>query len=129
MRDQHQRGAVMAVQRDQQFEDPGAIPGVEVAGRLVGEQDLRPVREGACDRDPLLFTARQLRRIVVPAFLQPDFVNQCLRALLRIVCAGKLQRDEDILVGSQSTESGGTTERRIPRALRAGPPGRPRSCA
>src|SRR5439155_16487318 len=37
---------------------------VEVAGRFVGPDDPRSLRERAGDRDSLLFAARQLRRVV-----------------------------------------------------------------
>ncbi len=43
---------------------------VEVAGRLVGEQDGRIVHQAAGDGDALLLAARQLRRGVVPALRQ-----------------------------------------------------------
>src|SRR6266511_3657067 len=43
---------------------------VEVAGRLVGEQDRRLVHEGAGDRDALALAARQLVRLVVHAVAQ-----------------------------------------------------------
>ena len=33
---------------------------IEIAGRLVGEQQTRPVHERTCDRDPLQFAAGQL---------------------------------------------------------------------
>jgi hypothetical protein len=35
---------------------------VEIPGRLVGENDIRPVRQRARQRDPLLLPAGQLRR-------------------------------------------------------------------
>ncbi len=45
---------------------------VEVAGRLVGQQDRRVVDECARDRDPLLLTAGELARLVVGAVGEPD---------------------------------------------------------
>ena len=55
--DQHERGAVrgqLVQQRDH------LAPGlrVQVAGRLVGEDDHRPLGDGACDGDALALTAR-----------------------------------------------------------------------
>ncbi len=44
--------------------------GVEIAGRLIGEDDGRIVHEGARDRDPLLFAARELHRIGAHPVLQ-----------------------------------------------------------
>ena len=39
---------------------PTEVVGVEVAGGLVGDEDHRPVDEGARDRDPLLLAAGEL---------------------------------------------------------------------
>ena len=44
---------------------------VEVAGRLVGEQDARRVGDRARDRDALLLAARKLRRPVLSRSLRP----------------------------------------------------------
>ena len=52
-------------------EDLGARAGVEVAGRLVGEDDLGPAGERAGDGHPLLLAAGQLRRSVVEPVLSP----------------------------------------------------------
>ena len=41
-------------------EDLGAGAAVEVAGRLVGEDDLRPARQGARHGDALLLAAGEL---------------------------------------------------------------------
>ncbi len=46
-----------------QVEDLRAGVGVERAGRLVRQQQPRPVRERARDRDPLALAAGQRRRI------------------------------------------------------------------
>ncbi len=45
---------------------------VEIAGRLVGEQDLRVVGERADDRDALLLAAGEPRRAVAEARGEPD---------------------------------------------------------
>jgi hypothetical protein len=52
---------------EQQVDDLGPGGGVEVAGRLVGQQQLGRGRRGAGDGDALLLAARQLRRIMVLA--------------------------------------------------------------
>ncbi len=44
---------------------------VEVAGRLVGEQQARRVGDGAGDRHPLLLAAGKLARPVLGALLHP----------------------------------------------------------
>ena len=49
---------------------------VEIAGRLVGQDDRRIVGQRARQRHALLFAARQLRRIVMRAPGQADFLEQ-----------------------------------------------------
>ena len=70
----HARGEVQVVGRDERGEPRGAHDGdqrledvagrvrVEVAGRLVGEQQARRVGDRAGDGDPLLLAARQFGR-------------------------------------------------------------------
>jgi hypothetical protein len=53
---------------------------VEVARRLVGQDDLRLVDERAGDRDALLLTARQLRRVGQRAMLEADPLEHLIRA-------------------------------------------------
>ena len=57
--------AVLAVERLQQVEDLVAGLAIEVAGRLVAEQQRRIGDDRARDADALLLAARQLARIVV----------------------------------------------------------------
>ena len=58
----HDHGGAAGVDAGEQLHDAGARGGVEVSGRLVGEQDLRLVDDGAGDRDALLLTAGELVR-------------------------------------------------------------------
>ncbi len=51
-------------------------PRVEVAGRLVGEDDLRALGDRARDRDPLALAARQLRRPVGQPVPEPDTLER-----------------------------------------------------
>ena len=67
VRDEHERAAALAVDGHEQIDHLPAGGAVEIAGRLVGEQDRRIVRERARDRDALLLAARELRRIVMAA--------------------------------------------------------------
>ena len=64
-----------------QADDLGAGVGVEVAGRLVGEQDARAIDQGAGDGGALHLAAGQLARLVLQAMPQADAVEQ-LRGLL-----------------------------------------------
>ena len=49
---------------------------VEITGGFIGEQATGLRRESACDGATLLFTARQLVRIVVHAFAESDSLQQ-----------------------------------------------------
>ena len=54
---------------------------VELAGRLVGEDQDRPLHQGAGDRHPLLFAAGKLVRAVVEPLAQADLRQQIDRPL------------------------------------------------
>jgi hypothetical protein len=60
--DQHERGAGLCAQAEQQVHHRIAGGLVQIAGRLVGEQQPRPWREGAGQCDALLFAAGQRPR-------------------------------------------------------------------
>ena len=70
--DQHQRGAALRVPGEQELDDLAAGRLVEIAGRLVGDQDRRIRRERAGERDALLLAAGELGRIVVEPVAQAD---------------------------------------------------------
>ena len=55
--------------------------GVEVAGRLVGQQQARAVGQGAGNGDALLLPARQLGRLMGQAFAQTERCQHLARAL------------------------------------------------
>jgi hypothetical protein len=69
---QHQCRACVAAQIQQQIDHLLARILVQVAGRLIGEQDFRPGREGAGDSRSLLLTAGELPRIVARAPRETD---------------------------------------------------------
>ena len=66
------RLAVLAVERLQQVEDLVAGLAVEIARRLVAEQQRRVGDDGARDADALFLAARELARIVLRAVGQAD---------------------------------------------------------
>ncbi len=78
--DQHQRGAVGG-QLVQQLDHLGAGLGVEVAGRLVGEDDQRPLGQRAGDRHALALAAGQLRWPVGEPVAEPDSLERGPRRL------------------------------------------------
>ena len=76
VRDQHERGLVLAVKVDEQLENVFAVFTIEVAGRFVGHQQRRPGDEGASEGNALLFAAGQLDGIVVSAIAEADAIQQ-----------------------------------------------------
>ena len=64
-------------------------PRVELAGRLVGEQQVRAVGQRAGDRDALLLAARQLVRAVASAVGQTDQLEQLRDALVALAAVGR----------------------------------------
>ena len=72
VRHHHDRLAVIAVERLQQVENLVAGLAIEVAGRLVAEQQRRVGDDRAGDADALLLAARQLPRVVLRALGEAD---------------------------------------------------------
>ena len=68
-------------QRPQQREHLAAGPRVEVARRLVGEQQRRRQQQRPRDRDALLLAAGELGGHVLGAVAEPDAGQQRVRAL------------------------------------------------
>src|SRR6478672_6949433 len=101
MRDENQRAAVVSVQRQQEIDHLAAGSGVEIAGRLVGEQDRWTTSECAGDRDSLLFSSRQLHRIVRLPVFQSYGRQQVDRTGLGMPLAGKLQGNGHIFPGCE----------------------------
>ena len=65
-----------SVQAFQQVEDFVGRRRVEVAGRLVGQDELGVVHQAAGDRHALLLAAGELRRPVVEPLAQADHFGQ-----------------------------------------------------
>src|SRR5690348_8360449 len=61
-----------------------AIGGIQCAGRLVGENQLRLLHQRARDRHPLLLATGQFRRTQVRTRTQTDFLQRHARALRSI---------------------------------------------
>ena len=68
--DQH--GGAQAIEFDEQSQDAQRHGVVDIAGRLVGQQDVGPPDHGAGDGQPLLLAARQRDGEGVHAIGQPD---------------------------------------------------------
>lgn len=95
----HQHGGA-GVDAGEQLHDVDRGPRVEVAGRLIGEQHLRPVHQGAGDRDALLLTAGQLVRHPLLLAVEPDEGESLGNRLLDEAArrTGHLQRERHVLV-------------------------------
>ena len=72
VRHQHQRGAGVAIQPEEHLDDRPAGLRIEIAGGLVGEENLRPVDEGPGERDALLLAAGKLERVMLEPVAQAD---------------------------------------------------------
>ena len=81
VRHEDHRHPALAVQALEERDDLEARRGVEVAGRLVGEEQRRAPDERARDRDALLLAARELARQVALAVAEPDLAERGARAL------------------------------------------------
>jgi hypothetical protein len=74
--DQHHRDPGLAVEALQDLHDLDAGPAVQVAGGLVGQDQLGLVHEGPRDGHPLLLAAGELVGSVVGAAAQPDRLEE-----------------------------------------------------
>ena len=80
--------------------------GVEVAGGLVGEDDLRPGRQGPRHGDPLLLAAGQLRRPVAQPVGQSEGGDELVDPCRVGTPAGERQREGDVLRRGQGAGRG-----------------------
>ncbi len=90
VRDEDERRAAPAVHLDHEVEDVPAVARVEVARRLVCEEDGRLVGEGARDGHALLLAARELRRVMVRAPRQLHVFEEPARTFARVAAARDL---------------------------------------
>jgi hypothetical protein len=95
--DQQQRRAGTVTQTEHQVDHAPAAGRIEVAGRLVGEQDVGVAGERPRQRHALLLTAGQLARQVIQATAEADLVEQRGGLVARVGAAPDLQRQGDIL--------------------------------
>ena len=79
VRDHHDRLAVIAVERLQQVEDFVAGLAIEIARRLVAEQQRRIGDDRARDADALFLAAGELARVVLRAIGQADDLERDAR--------------------------------------------------
>ncbi|ELZ29211.1 putative hydrolase [Halosimplex carlsbadense 2-9-1] len=98
-----QDGVAGLVQLGEEIHDLRARLGVDVAGRLVGQQQCGVGRQRAGDGDALALAARQLRGAVVEAVAEADPREQVRGALAALAAVDALedQRQRDVLDGGQ----------------------------
>jgi hypothetical protein len=99
----HDRQPVALAQIAQQPEDQLRGRPVDLAGRLVGEQDLRLVRQRAGDRDALLLPAGELRRLLAGVLGHIDRFQQLVGpgAAGAPALAGQRHQQLDVLARGQ----------------------------
>ena len=91
----HQDGAALGVEVGEEIEHDLLVGGVEVAGGLVGEDDLGIVGEGAGNGDALLFAAGKLAGQVMGAIAQAYAVERAA-GLGLVGHAVKVLREHDV---------------------------------
>src|SRR5262245_3945207 len=107
VRHEHDRQPALDVQLLKDVHHLDAGPRVEVAGRLVGEQQHRVGNERARDRDALLLSARHLVRMVIDARTEADRFERGLRQLMALRSfdpAGIKERELDVLERGRSRQ-------------------------
>ena len=95
-------GKALGVEGAEEGHDLGTALRVEVAGRLVGEDEGGAADEGAGDGDPLLLAAGELVRLVVPPVADADVVEEDDGIGGEALAAPALRVDEgegDVLLG------------------------------
>jgi hypothetical protein len=102
VRDQHQGRAGFAVQLEQQAAYRFGRVVVQVAGRLVGQQQPGPVHQRAGNRHALLLAAGELARVVVQPGPEPDPPQQHLGTGVGIGLVRQLQRQRDVVERAQA---------------------------
>src|SRR3954471_13232293 len=93
--DDHDRAVLRSGQLGDRVVDEARARLVELAGRLVREQQPRPVRKRRAERDPLLLAARELPRPRAELVAEADAPQQVLGARRPLAALGaKAQADE-----------------------------------
>ena len=94
--DEDERGVVTFAQAEEQVDDGRAVDRVEIAGGLVGEQDIGARGGGTGQRHALLFAAGELRGVVIDAAFEADGLQFFLGASKGIRLAGEFQRGRHV---------------------------------
>src|SRR6266480_1617678 len=73
VRDDEKNGSLLVMKLEQQGRNDFGRSAIEVAGRLVAQQELRPANQSPRQRRPLFFATRQLRRAMIGARGEANF--------------------------------------------------------
>src|SRR5579883_91754 len=104
VRDEDQSCAALGAQLEHQIDDGLAGRLVEIAGRLVGDEDGRPRRQGPRQRDALLLAAGKLGGVMPEPPGETDRRELGFGAFECVGRAGKLQRSGDVLQRRQGRD-------------------------
>ncbi len=100
MGDQHQGRAACSMQRKDKIDHLGAGMTIEIAGRFVCEQNLRPRGERPRQRHALLLSAGKLRGVVMQAMSEPNLCQRLTGADRGLVgYTGQFEGDRHIFQG------------------------------
>src|SRR5262245_30023534 len=95
--DEQERGSAFRVQLEHQVDHAGARRGVEVAGGLVGEEQLGPGDEGPRQRHALLLAPRERLRVVMQALGEADAREHLPGEPGRALLLRELERQHHVL--------------------------------
>src|SRR6478752_10341834 len=70
---------------------------IEVSGRFVGEDDVRPSGQGSCAGHPLLLAPGELARLVADSITEADGADHGVQPLFIGLAAGDVHRQRDVL--------------------------------
>lgn len=101
VRDENQRRARRLIEFEQQVHDPRTRRSIEVAGRFVRKQHGGPRDERACNRYSLLFSARQLSRIVAFTIAEADRRQRLMRRVASVAAARELEGQHHVFDGGE----------------------------
>ena len=90
------------IELEHEFDDLRAARGIQIAGWLVGEQQLRLARKSARNRDALLLAARELLRIMIDALGESDALEYGARPDPGSRHAGEFERQHHVFERGQA---------------------------
>ena len=101
MSDQDQRGLRCGIELKEQIDDPLAGDRIQISRGLVGEQHRRITHRRPRHGHPLLFTARELPRIMTDPPRETDASQDFLRTLAGVGPAAQFKWQHDIFQSRQ----------------------------